>query len=128
MSDYKFEIPWPPTVNHYHQPAVIRGKVRIVKGKDARQYAKTCESHLAEIGIYNERIPEDTLLSMTLILHPPTNRKYDVDNRTKGIMDALSNANFYADDSQISQLKIIKGEKVKGGSVEVFISKLDQAI
>ena len=122
MSDYKFEMPWPPTVNHYHQPVRMGKGVRIVKGQEAKQYAKDCEKWLRDLGLENEKIPEDKKLSMKLILHPPTLRKYDVDNRTKGIMDALSNSNFYADDSQVERLTIEKGEKVKDGMVEVFVS------
>lgn len=122
MSDYQFEMPWPPTVNHYHQPVRMGKGVRIIKGQEAKQYAKDCEKWLRDLGLENEKIPEDKKLSMKLILHPPTLRKYDVDNRTKGIMDALSNSNFYADDSQVERLTIEKGEKVKDGMVEVFVS------
>lgn len=122
MSDYNFEMPWPPTVNHYHQPVRMGQGVRIVKGQDAKQYAKDCEKWLRDLGLENERIAEDKKLSMKLILHPPTLRRYDVDNRTKGIMDALSNSNFYADDSQVHKLIVEKGEKIKGGMVEVYIS------
>ena len=122
MSDYQFEMPWPPTVNHYHQPVRMDKGVRIIKGQEAKQYAKDCERWLRDLGLENEKIPEDKKLSMKLILHPPTLRKYDVDNRTKGIMDALSNSNFYADDSQVERLTIEKGEKVKDGMVEVFVS------
>lgn len=126
MSDYEFAMPWPPTVNHYHQPIRAGKGARITKGKKARQYAIEMEKYLDEIGIANERIPENKKLSMSLILHPPTLARYDVDNRTKGIMDALSNANFYADDSQIQRLTIEKGEKIKGGMVEVKVRILDE--
>lgn len=125
MSEYSFEMPWPPTVNHYHQPARMGRGVRIIKGQKAKQYAKYCEKWLHDLGLENEKIPEDVNLSMRLVLHPPTLARYDVDNRTKGIMDALSNSNFYADDSQIQKLTIEKGEKIKGGLVEVYISVIE---
>lgn len=125
MSDYEFVMPWPPTVNHYHQPVRMGKGVRIVKGQKAKHYAIGMEKYLAEIGIANEKIPEDKILSMHLTLNPPTLAKYDVDNRTKGVMDALSNANFYADDSQIHKLTIEKGEKVKGGSITVKINIME---
>ena len=125
MSDYKFDMPWPPTVNHYHQPVSFGRGARIIKGAKARQYAKLCEAHLAEIGIANERIPEDKSISMKLVLHPPTLARYDVDGRPKGILDSLSNANFWADDSQVVRLVIEKGEKVKGGLVEVEVNIVD---
>lgn len=122
---YEFEMPWPPTLNHYHQPVKMgeRG-VRIVKGAKARKYAKEMESYLKGIGLYNEMIPEGVKLYMHLTLNPPTLARYDVDNRTKGIMDALSNANFYADDDQVHKLTIVKGVKVKGGNVQVKVEVL----
>jgi len=40
-------------------------------------------------------------------------------------MDALSNANFYADDSQVHKLTIVKGEKVKGGNVLVKVEVME---
>lgn len=122
MSDYEFSMPWPPTVNHYHQPVRMGRGVRIIKSKVAKEYAKDCEKWFADLGLENEMIPEDKKLSMRLVLSPPTLARYDVDNRTKGVMDALSNCNFYVDDSQIYRLVVEKGEKVKGGRVDVFIS------
>lgn len=124
MSEYEFEMPWPPTVNHYHQPVSFGRGARIIKGEKARAYAKECEKHLAEIGVTNERIADSVELSVCLTLNPPTLARYDIDNRTKGIFDALSEANFWADDSQVVRLTIIKGEKVKGGKVEVKVTCL----
>lgn len=124
MADYEFTIPWPPTVNHYHQP-IKRGKgVRVIKGTKAKEYARQMETYLAGIGIANEHISESAKLSVHLVLHPPTLARYDIDNRTKGVFDALSNVNFYADDSQITKLVIEKGEKIKGGNVEVKVNIL----
>ena len=122
---YEFVMPWPPTLNHYHQPIQIGRSVRIIKGAKARQYAADMEVYLKEIGLYDERIPEGKKLSMHLTLNPPTLARYDVDNRTKGVMDALSNANFYADDSQIHRLTIVKGDKVKGGNVIVKVEIIE---
>lgn len=123
MSDYKFNMPWPPTVNHYHQPAIIKGRPRIIKGAKARQYAKDAAAHLKSIGIGGELINER--LSISLAIHPPTLAKYDIDNRAKGVFDALSNIGFWVDDEQVDRLTITKGEKIKGGLVVVSVAKLD---
>lgn len=125
MISYEFEMPWPPTLNHYHQPVKIGKGLRIIKGAKARKYATEAELHLIEIGLHNEKISEDKKLSVTLTLNPPTLARYDVDNRAKGVLDALSNANFYADDSQIQKLTAIKGEKVKDGNVMVKIEVME---
>lgn len=123
---YEFIMPWPPTLNHYHQPIKMGDKgVRITKGAKARKYAKDMEQHLKDLGLCGERIDERVKLAMHLTLNPPTLARYDIDNRTKGIMDSLSNANFYADDDQVHKLTIIKGEKIKGGNVIVKIEVME---
>lgn len=124
MSDYEFEMPWPPTFNHYHQPIRVGKGARITKSKKAREYAKEMEIYLESIGLKNEMIPECQKLYVHLTLNPPTLARYDVDNRSKGILDALANSNFYADDSQIHKLTIVKGEKSPPGNVQIKITKL----
>ena len=116
MADYEFTMPWPPSVNHWHQPC--RG--RIIKGAAARDYERLAVNHLKSIGIYGEKI--ESHLSVTIVLMPPTNARYDIDNRTKGIFDSLSASGFWVDDSQVQRLTIDKGEKVKNGMVSISIN------
>jgi crossover junction endodeoxyribonuclease RusA len=116
MADYSFLMPWPPSVNHWHQPC--RG--RIIKGSKARKYESDSVAHLKSIGLSGESLSSN--LKVKLILNPPTLARYDIDNRTKGVFDALSAANFWVDDCQVVELKIVKGEKIKGGQVLVCVS------
>ena len=116
MADYEFTMPWPPSVNHWHQPC--RG--RIIKGLAARNYERLAVDHLESIGISGEKI--ESQLSVTMVLMPPTNARYDIDNRTKGIFDSLSASGFWVDDSQVQRLTIEKGEKVKNGMVSIYMN------
>lgn len=116
MADYEFTMPWPPSVNHWHQPC--RG--RIIKGAVARDYERLAVDHLKSIGISGEKI--ESKLSVTMVLMPPTNARYDIDNRTKGIFDSLSASGFWVDDSQVQRLAIEKGEKVKNGMVSIAVN------
>ena len=113
-------MPWPPTVNHWHQPAKIGNFARIIKSAKAREYESRAVAHLADIGIAGKNL--NGSLCVELILHPPTLRKYDIDNRTKGIFDALSAAMFWGDDSQVQTLIIKKGEKIPPGKIVVMVS------
>lgn len=117
--DYEFEMPWPPSVNHWHQPC--RG--RIIKGKAARDYEKLAVEHLKSIGVFDVGIAQDLRVRMELM--PPTLARYDIDNRTKGVFDSMSASGFWLDDSQVVELSIVKGEKVKGGLVKVFVRLKD---
>jgi len=57
-----------------------------------------------------------------MVLMPPTNARYDIDNRTKGIFDSLSASEFWVDDSQVQKLTIEKGGKIKNGMVSISIN------
>jgi len=113
-------MPWPPTVNHYHQPVKMGRGVRVIKGKKAKEYGKDAVAALNSLNLAGERLTER--LSVSLTLNPPTLAKYDVDNRPKGVLDALTEAEFWLDDEQVDRLIITKGEKVKGGRVDVKVA------
>lgn len=114
--EYEFDMPWPPTVNHWHQPC----KGRIIKGAKAREYTKKAVEHIKGLGLSGEMLTNQ--IKILMVLHPPTNARYDIDNRTKGVFDALSEAKFWADDSQVVDLQIKKKEKVKDGMVRIYLS------
>jgi crossover junction endodeoxyribonuclease RusA len=59
---------------------------------------------------------------MEVYLFPPDRRKRDLDNYMKGLLDALTVAELWTDDSLVDQLHIFRGEIVSGGSVRVEIS------
>ncbi len=124
MSDYEFEMPWPPTVNHYHQPIRVGKGARIIKGVKARQYAEMADKYLETMDLCGINLSER--LSVHLTLHPPTLAKYDIDNRTKGVFDALSNAKFWLDDEQVDRLTLRKGDKIKGGLVIVRVDVINE--
>ena len=116
---YKFEMPWPPSVNGGYR-SVFRG--RIILSKKGRQYRDNAVAHLIDLKLYNKNISES--VSVELVLNPPTLRKYDIDNFNKALFDALSHGKFWLDDEQVIKLNITKGEKVKGGNVQVVVNLL----
>ena len=121
MTDYAFTLPWPPTVNHWHQPVKMGRGVRIVKSKKARDYEALVIEVMTGLKLDSEAL--DCKLSVSLTLNPPTLARYDIDNRTKGIFDGLSAAGFWLDDEQVTKLTIEKGEKQKGGNVLIKVKK-----
>lgn len=118
MSDYEFTMPYPPSVNGYWKPF----RNRIILSKRGREYRKDALESLSKQGLQGELIESNVIVS--IILNPPSKRRYDVDNYCKGILDALTHAEFWRDDEQVYKLIISKGEKVKGGRVGVAINTL----
>jgi crossover junction endodeoxyribonuclease RusA len=93
-------LPYPPSVNHYWG---VSGKQRFIgkKGKEFRQaVAEACLD--AQIQTMDGR------LAVHVAIWPPDNRKRDVDNTLKPLLDAMEHAGVYENDSQIDELHIIR--------------------
>ncbi len=112
----EFKMPWPPSVNGGYR-SVVRN--RIILSKRGRQYRDNAVAHLIDLKLYGMKLSDK--LCVELVLNPPTLRRYDIDNFNKALFDALSHGNFWLDDEQVVELKIIKGEKVKGGNIEIKV-------
>lgn len=118
MSDYEFTLPWSPSVNGMR--AVFRN--RMITTKKGRDYHKSVHKLMDELNLSGENMTDR--LHVSMVLNPPTLRKYDIDNRCKAVFDALSQCAFWLDDEQIDSLSIKKGEKIKGGSIVIKVIKL----
>lgn len=113
---YELFLPFPPTVNNYyrhHKYGIYISK----KGKLFRELV--CDS-------INEQLPNvelDNRLKVSITLHPPDKRKRDIDNYNKSLLDAITQAGLWGDDSQIDQLFNYRGEIIKKGLVHLTISE-----
>ena len=113
-------LPFPPTVNHYYVKTK-RGVFISKKGRDFRVLvADAIHEQLPGI-----EIEESQKLSVVVSLFPMDKRKRDVDNYNKALLDAITQAGFWADDSQVDQLHIYRGEVVKGGYCTVTITEAE---
>lgn len=120
MKSYEFELPFPPSVNGYWRTF----RNRQIISKRGRDYRVEAVEVMRSLGLACENLTER--FSVRLTLHPPTLRKYDCDNFTKGVFDALTHAVFWQDDEQVDRLTIIKSDKVKGGKVIVYVEELNK--
>ena len=66
----------------------------------------------------------DGRLKIVINCYPPDNRKRDIDNLLKSLLDALQSAGVYVDDSQIDCLIIKRMHTQKFGQVNVVISEI----
>ena len=112
---YEFEMPWPPSVGSCWRAY----NNRFILSKRGRQYRVDAIAKLKELGLASENISDR--LSVSLVLNPPTLRKYDVDNFNKALFDALSHGEFWLDDEQVDRLTVTKGVKTKGGNIQIKV-------
>ena len=106
------ELPWPPTVNTYY--TVARG--RKILSNRGRKYKEAAWLQLLS-GPRRERLQGDVALFIRA--YPPDKRKRDLDNILKPILDVLTTAGVYKDDSQVIDLRIQKFNPCKPGRVEI---------
>lgn len=112
----ELELPYPPSVNHYWR----RVGARTLISRGGRAFRRRVCAILASQGVR----PLQGDLLVEAIVFPPDNRRRDVDNVQKALLDALEHGGIYADDNQIVKLAIEKGQVIEGGKTIVRIRSL----
>jgi crossover junction endodeoxyribonuclease RusA len=106
-------LPWPPSVNRMWRS--VRG--RNILSQEGRQYR---ENGLTVVAAQSPRHwPAEVRLSVSISVYPPDRRRRDLDNMPKAVLDLLTHAGVYVDDSQIDRLEIVRRENHPGGRVTV---------
>ena len=115
----KLKMPWPPSVNHYWR--YVGGRPMI--SREGRLFRTRVEMEMRLL-----RMTKLTgRLAVKLEFHPPDKRRRDIDNLTKGLLDALQHAGVYEDDSQIDRLELIRCAVRKGGETLISIVEMEWA-
>jgi crossover junction endodeoxyribonuclease RusA len=111
-------LPLPPTINHYF----ARNGNRTYLPAKVKEYRQAVADIVADAG----HAKLAGRLSVFVAIHPATRAKTDLDNRAKGLQDALTLAGVWDDDEQIDELTLVRREVIKGGLVRVVITEMDQ--
>ena len=81
---------------------------RVLLSKAGREYRKAVHASVtAQIGA---RGAISGPVRVDIQLHPPTRHRLDLDNRIKAVLDALTHAAVWVDDSQVDVLIVSRGE------------------
>lgn len=112
-------LPWPPSVNHYYRHV----GPRVLISRDGRQYRETVGAIARRAGSPSFGVP----VEVGIDLYPPDNRRRDVDNSLKSLLDALTCAGVYEDDSLIQRLTVTKKKpEPPDGLALIRISEYEQ--
>ncbi len=123
VREYNITLPWPPTINTYWRHVVIKGRSVTLLSKKGREYQHAASGELLRQGAVCCGLSERLAVSITA--YPPDRRKRDLDNLPKAVLDAMTKANVWEDDSQIDDLRITRGHIVKGGHLDIVITTIE---
>jgi crossover junction endodeoxyribonuclease RusA len=119
----EFELPFPPSSNTYYRSVRMGQSCRVLLSKRGREY----KEEVKKIMFYQRKkfgLPAEGRLSVSVRLHAPNRRKYDIDNRIKALSDALQFAEVFADDEAIDRLLVTRNGIIKGGLAVVTIEEI----
>jgi len=107
------ELPYPPTVNTYYRQ--WRGRTLISEaGREyRREVTRLLWGNGHDLGAQR--------LKMRIDIFPPDNRRRDLDNCAKAVLDALQHGGVYQDDGQIDDLRLVRCAVVPYGTLVVTL-------
>lgn len=120
------ELPWPPSVNHYWRSVLIGEHVRNLISAKGRAYKRNVGQAVLSQTIGRQRKPIWGRVHVALTLYPPDRRQRDIDNSIKAVLDALTSAKVWSDDSQVDELHVTRSKVVQGGKAVVRIVEVGE--
>lgn len=114
----ELDLIWPPALNRYYRN--VHG--RTIISSNGRAYQRA----VAGLAMAMDRAewPLTGRLSVEISAYPPDMRRRDVDGMLKAMLDALTHAGVWEDDSQIDALRIVRRKPVDGGKMIVQIMEI----
>jgi crossover junction endodeoxyribonuclease RusA len=122
MTKTTLTLPWPPTSNHAYATVTNRGVSRRVKSSSARNYAALANLLTQRVHPLPIFTPTDRI-EVTLTLYPPDNRRFDIANREKVLIDSIA-ATLGFNDNQIDRITIERQHPTPNGAVIATFSTL----
>ncbi|ELY4058984.1 RusA family crossover junction endodeoxyribonuclease [Cronobacter sakazakii] len=116
---YEFTLPYPPSVNDYWR----RGNGITYINKKGREYRRSVQEILQ---ILKLDINTPARLRLRIIANMPDKRRRDIDNILKAVCDSLEKGGFMQNDSQIDELKVIRGEVIPGGRLGIKVTEIEE--
>jgi crossover junction endodeoxyribonuclease RusA len=108
-------LPYPPTLNTYYRHVGYRTLI----SREGRAFRANVCALLGGGG--PRKPPAGGRIALCMDAFPPDNRRRDLDNIQKPVLDALQHAGVYVDDSQIDLLLTRRREAVSEGRLGIAV-------
>ena len=105
---FEVALPWPPTVNLYWRHKVTGRLATVYVSAEGKQYRKAVNNLVMEAAMVQRYLKTAGPVRVVIEAFPPDRRKRDLDNILKSLLDALTHAGVWEDDSQIQDLRIYR--------------------
>ena len=105
---FEIALPWPPTVNLYWRHKVTGRLATVYVSAAGKAYRKAVNDLVMEAAMVQRYLKQAGPLRVVIEAFPPDRRKRDLDNVLKSLLDSLTHAGVWEDDSQIQDLRIYK--------------------
>lgn len=128
MSSACLKLPFPPSANKYWRSRIVvprSGKafVNTYVSEDAKRYRRNVAAAVVE---WLGRVPTPTVepVKLDVLVYQPDRRKRDADNLLKCLLDSLTHAAVWLDDSQARDIHIRLGPVEPPGWLEVTVERI----
>jgi len=105
---FEVALPWPPTVNLYWRHKVTGRLATVYVSAEGKQYRKVVNDLVMEARMVQRYLKAAGPVRVVIEAFPPDRRKRDLDNILKSLLDSLTHAGVWEDDSQIQDLRIYR--------------------
>ncbi len=122
-AEIQLQLPWPISINGYKMP-IVKGRIAVMTlTKRGRQYQHdVMDAVILQLG--KRPTPFLGRLRISIELRPPDRRKRDIDNSLKTLLDSLTFAQVWKDDSQVDELTVFRAQQMQDGCANVIVSPL----
>lgn len=117
-------LPWPPSANRYwRHPSSGPLAGRHLISAEGRAYRSAVHVALVEQLQRHPRLRQRLVVQVEAA--PPDNRARDLDNLSKALMDALTHAGLWVDDSQIDDVRVLRRLPQPGGRIVLTVREAE---